>query len=212
MSRMPGKKVIGLTGTIGSGKSTALRIMSEYMPANDCDQITASLLKPQSAGYEALKEQDLLITDENGDLDRKKTAAKLFSDPEYKKKYEGILHPLILQAMNDWIAAQDKSCVVEVPLLFELGLQEDFDETWMISASQDSALKRTEENRNISRNEQLERRSFQMPDEKKAELADVLIFNDGTLSDLTCRLCELISERILPDPDARIKTDCGKAV
>lgn len=211
MSRMPEKKVIGLTGTIGSGKSTALRILSEYMPASDCDQITASLLEPRNPGYEALKEHGLLITDINGNLDRKKTAAKLFSDPEYKKKYEGILHPLILQAMNDWIDEQDTSCVVEVPLLFELGLQDDFDETWMISASPDSALKRTEKNRNISRNEQLERRSFQMPDEKKAELADVRILNDGTLADLKSRLCELFSERVLSDPDGTNKTDCRQA-
>lgn len=186
------KKVIGLTGTIGSGKSTVLQILSEWMPATDCDQITHQLLEPGNSGYAALKKAGLLISDENGRLDRKATAAKVFTDPEYKKQYESILHPLILQQMKDWASAQKTDCVIEVPLLFELGLQNLFDETWTVVTDEKTAIERTKNNRHISEEEQKRRRKHQLADEQKIALADRLIDNSGTLQDLRTALSDHI--------------------
>lgn len=185
---MSEKKVIGLTGTIGSGKSTALRILSEMIPATDCDMINRHLLEKGQKGYRELKKRGLLLALPDGSQDKTATAKKMFSDPVYKKEVEQILHPLILEEMKCWIQEQNETCVVEVPLLFELNLQDCFDSVWCITCSPETALSRTEKNRHLSREQQLARRKHQLEDEKKISLSDLVISNDGTMEELREKL------------------------
>lgn len=199
MSGMPETQIIGLTGTIGSGKSTVMQILSESMPTTDCDRINAMLLEPGQAGYRKLQEAGLLFTTvpaENPDqenrellpIDRRRMADAMFTDPEYKRKAEAILHPLILQKLEEWMQKQRDSgqpfAAAEVPLLFELNLQDQFDSVWCVTCSEKTALLRTSRQRKISEEEQKRRRAHQLNDEKKTAMSDVVIFNDGSLEDL----------------------------
>ncbi|OLU36190.1 dephospho-CoA kinase [Erysipelotrichaceae bacterium NYU-BL-E8] len=191
---MSDKKVIGLTGTMGSGKSTVRKLLSDRLAAIDCDELSARLLEPGNKGYESLKEAGMLYVDPNGFQDKQKTAELVFSNPKYKKQYERILHPLILEEMDEWANRQTEDCVIEVPLLFELNLQDRFDETWTVTASEPVALARTKQNRHIDIEQQLARRKHQMPDSLKIELADRVITNDGSLNDLKAQLDVLLEK------------------
>lgn len=167
---------------MGSGKSTLTRLAAAHMPVTDCDALNSRLLEKGQPGYQALKKAYPFLFDAAGLLDRKKMADVLFTDPEEKKKMEAILHPLIVSAMDAWIAAQPGFCAVEVPLLFELGLQDHFDETWCVTADQDTALARLEQGRNIAPAEALRRLKAQTPAGTKAQMADVVFDNSRDLA------------------------------
>lgn len=195
MSSLPEKKVIGITGTMGAGKSTATHILSKHIPVTDCDQINANLLLPGQDGYLALKKKGMLMIDEQGFLDKKATAARVFSDTEYKKEYEQILHPLILQKMEEWISSQTEICAVEVPLLFELGLENSFDEIWCISCSEQKAIQRLMDYRGFQKEEALARIAKQYSRTQKEENSDVVIMNDGTQLELEKKIEELLNKQ-----------------
>ena len=187
MSRVSDSQVrtIGLCGTMGSGKSTVLSILKDRIPAVDCDSINRDLLLPGHEGYNALKKAGLLMTREDGTADAAAMSRKMFSeDPAYKKQVEGILQNLILEKMKSWMKEQKGLCVVEVPLLFELNLQNLFDEIWCVTASEQTALKRLQEGRGISQETALARLRHQTPAESKIARSTRVITNDGTLEEL----------------------------
>lgn len=186
------KMTIGLTGSMGSGKSTLRRILSGVMPVTDADAINARLLEKGNAGWRALKEAGLLYAGPDGSVDKEAMAQAMFTDPVYRKKAQDLLHPLILQEMMRWMAEQPGICAAEVPLLFELGLQENFDQVWTVVCRDETALDRLERGRSIPRAEARRRLACQYPAEKKAALSDVVFHNDGTREELArqvnCRL------------------------
>lgn len=194
MSKLPGSEVIGITGTMGSGKSTATGILSRYIPTTDCDQLNARLLEKDQPGYLELKKQGLLYTDENLNIDKPKMAKAMFTDPEYKQKCESILHPLILQAMKDWIAEQKTTCAVEVPLLFELGLEKEFDEVWCISCSLPVALERLSAGRNIDPEEARRRLAAQLSPAEKEAKSQKVFYNNGTVEELESQLLQALEK------------------
>ena len=106
MFKLPKKKIIGITGTMGSGKSQVGKILSEQYSVLDCDKVNAELLLPNRKGFEELKERKLIKIDEDGYLDKKQLSFDMFQDKMIKKEVENILHPLIFQEMNAWIENQ----------------------------------------------------------------------------------------------------------
>lgn len=201
---------IGITGSMGSGKSSAGKILSRYIPFTDCDQINSRLLESGAAGWQKLKENGLLILDEQGQLDRAGMAAEMFSNPETRKTIEGILQPLILQEMEAWLARQDGLCAVEVPLLFECQLQDRFDQVWTVICDDQTALKRLEEGRGIAPEQAKARLALQYPPQKKAELSSAILYNDSTLENLEAQILVLLAKNGLdieahksPDPKSR---------
>lgn len=180
--------VIGITGTMGSGKSMAASILKDQIPTNDCDAINAGLQKPGQPGWKALEQAGLLFVDANGQLDKQKLADALFEDPKRRQKIESLLQPLIIEAMDAWIDQQQGVCAVEVPLLFECGLQDHFDQIWTVTCSPDTALKRLQSGRNIPKQEARRRLALQMAPGQKAELSDVVLANDSTPQDLKAQI------------------------
>ncbi|MCF0260236.1 MAG: dephospho-CoA kinase [Erysipelotrichaceae bacterium] len=195
MSSVSEKKVIGITGTMGAGKSTVSAILAEKMPVADCDKINAELLVPGREGYAALKEKGLLIADPQGMVDKKETARKIFSDPSFKKKYESVLHPLIVKKMDEWIEEQTGWCAMEVPLLFELGLQDKFDEIWCVSCKDETAVERLIKYRGFSCEEAAARIKNQLNREQKEKNSSHVLMNDATRQDLEKQIAKLLSER-----------------
>lgn len=187
MSPVSNKKVIGLTGSMGSGKSTAAAILREHMPVLDLDAVNRKLLEAGQPGSRALLALDWM-PEKNGEIDKAALSLSMFGDPEKKAQVEAILHPLLWKEMEHWCAMQEGTCAVEVPLLFETGSQDKFDEVWCVTASEPVALARLWQGRHIEEAEARRRLAKQMPAAQKARLSDVVITNDGGLDALRAQV------------------------
>ena len=168
--------VIGLTGGMLSGKSTALKIFERcgaYVLC--CDELVREI----SARPSVQKQIEKLL----GKSDKAFLVQKVFSNVQARKKLENLLHPLVLKEMKKRLKA-DKTClqVVEVPLLFEAGWEDYFDCTMAILASEKNLQKRLAA-RSVKKEDFLKRTSAQFPAEKKAALADICVLN---AADVAC--------------------------
>ena len=184
-------KSIAITGTIGSGKSACSQILREAgFQVFDCDKECHAYLSKEGLLYQRVI--DLLGSDilsEDGSIDRKKVAGLIFSDLQLKKKYEQMFH----DELKVQLKHQMNSCdlfIAEVPLLFETGFDELFDEVWLVACDEKTAVLRCTENRNMSEQEVFSRLKTQMSVELKKEKSDVLFENNGTLDDLRDQIME----------------------
>ena len=179
---------IGLTGGIASGKSTVSAMLAGLGAALvDADRIAREVVEP---GRPELIEiarvfgEDVL--NEDGSLNRKRLGQIVFADAERRKRLEHILHPsirrIMVQRMNELEQADPRRLVVvDVPLLFESGLQTMFQRTMLVYVPPEVQLKRLMERDNLTREQALERIAAQMPIDRKREMADIVIDNSGTM-------------------------------
>lgn len=189
---MSERKVIGLTGTIGSGKSKVLEYLSASIPVIDCDSINRQLLEKDHPGYRALQKAGLLKTKADGTIDRQAMADALFTDPSRRKHMESILHPLIIDALRNWIEEQSGLCAAEVPLLFECHLESLFDEVWTVTCSDAIALARLQAFRQIDGKEAKRRLALQMKPEEKIARSTRVICNNGTVEELCSAVAQAL--------------------
>lgn len=176
-------RVIGLTGSIGSGKSTVLSMVKDmHIPCIDSDAISHELMKKGNAGYiEIVRKFGNDILDENGEINRKKMAECIFSNPEKKEMLEAILHPCIQNEIKEFVKCHESEqvVVVEVPLLYEVGWVDYFTEIWSVVCNSDLLFERLEKFRGISKEDALARLKHQISQEEKEEKADVVLYNDS---------------------------------
>lgn len=186
MSNLSKKKVIALTGSIGSGKSQVSYYLKEKKyPVIDCDEINAKLLERGEDGYNELVKLPWIELDENQNINKIKMATNVFSDLEKKKLVESILHPLIFKKIDEWKEKQTSELIfVEVPILFEIQAESRFDEVWCVCCDLKTALYRLETYRNFTKEDALARIENQLDPLYKREHSDVVIENNGTLEDL----------------------------
>ena len=186
-------KSIAITGTIGSGKSACSQILREAgFQVFDCDSLCLAYLEINGLLYKRVV--DLLGTDIlflDGQIDRKKVAQLIFSDASLKKEYEQMFHTELKIQLKHLIEHQNLF-IAEVPLLFETGFDELFDEVWLIYCDEEIALKRCMENRQMKEEEVRARIKTQMCVELKKEKSDVLLENNGTLDDLKIQINEVL--------------------
>ncbi|MDD2523507.1 MAG: dephospho-CoA kinase [Endomicrobiaceae bacterium] len=180
--------IIGLTGSIGTGKSQSSKIFKELgCYIIDADKISSLLTTKGSKSLKDVVENfgtDILTS--QGYLNRKKLAQIIFNDKQAKRDLERILHPHIIKKINEIIAKKYKSVdiVVDAPLLFEVGLDRICDKIIVIYAKYHLQLKRLSKRDKISKNEAINRIALQMPIEDKMQMADITIDNSSTLSEL----------------------------
>jgi dephospho-CoA kinase len=178
---------VGLTGGIAAGKSEALRALERAGAATlSSDDVVRELLTTGDI-------RDALIDrfgDEvapGGEVDRSAVAEVVFSDPEKREWLEGLLWPRVGQRIADWreelehADPRPRAAVVEVPLLFESGMEAVFDRTIAVVADESLRSERAGD-RGHARVD--ERTSRQLSQEEKAQCADIVVRNDGTLDDL----------------------------
>lgn len=175
--------VIGLTGGMGSGKSTAARLFEKRgFRRIDCDEIAHDLLRGNEEvknGVEAAFGGG--VFDSNGDVDRAALGAIVFKSEDKLSELEAILHPRIRDAWLAKIAAEpDTRWVVEIPLLFEKNLQNRVDFTVCVFSDLSTQVKRLQL-KGIDRAQALARIEKQMPVSEKAEIADFVLLNEGSL-------------------------------
>lgn len=191
-------KVIGLTGGIACGKSTVGTILRKLgVKLIDADEIAHRIYLPGTPSYaEIVREFGSDILDADGPINRKRLGEIVFLSQTARSKLEGITHPVIVQEINDLInAAKFENCpllVVEVPLLFEAGLDGQFDYIWVISAHPDIQLKRLIKRNNLTPEEAAARLSAQLPLSDKEGKADVIIYNNSEINHLEDEIKQLL--------------------
>lgn len=166
-------RVIGLTGGIGSGKTTiANYFKSQGVPLYIADNEAKAILYTPAAIKEVQEAfGDDVMTD---DLpDRAKLAALVFNEPDKLQKLNSIIHPKVLEHFKEWLAAHSdaKFVIREAAILFESGRYKDCDKIILVTAPKEIRIKRVMERDNISREKVLERMNAQWDDEKKQRLA-----------------------------------------
>lgn len=196
MFKMSEKKVIAITGIIGSGKSTVSKLLKErgYVVI-DCDQGSRECIKKGSQGYyEMLDAFSELILDTEGNIDRKKVAELVFTDIEKRKQLEAIQHPLILKWVQEQCAAsEDALMFVEVPLLFECGWECYFDQSLVVVADENIVFERLKIARNMNDEDIKKRLNTQMKSELKMNKADYVMINNGSLVELNQQIDNLLN-------------------
>ncbi|MCL1809394.1 MAG: dephospho-CoA kinase [Clostridiales bacterium] len=197
-------KTIGLTGGIGSGKSTASAYLAEKGYAVlDADKIAREVAEPGSQALGRLASFfGSGILNPDGTLDRKKLAVEAFSDNDKKKRLDEIMHGAILGIMNDRVDGLAKSgydgiVFLDVPLLFETdkSLMPEMDEIWVIEASAEARLRRAAERDGVSRDHVKMIMDNQAGSEERRQGADIVIDNSGSIEELYGKLDELVNKR-----------------
>lgn len=185
-------KVIVLTGSIATGKSTASNyLISKGYPVIDLDLIARQVVEPGTPGLRALVDsfgQDILT--DQGQLNRPALGQLLFNDDQVKDQVNQILHPLIFQEMERQVEEERRKqspvVFLDVPLFFESNSQDRCkqDQVWVVAIPRDLQLQRLMDRNQLTLAEAEARIKSQMPVEDKIKLADVVIDNSKGLEDL----------------------------
>jgi dephospho-CoA kinase len=180
---------VGLTGSIGTGKSTVAKIFEKLGAyVIDADKVVHQLFENEDVKEEIVSTFGKSILDNQGKIDKKKLAQIIFTDKEKKKKLENILHPKVRQKIQEFIEdvyKKDKNAVVvaEIPLLIETGMYKNYDKVLVVYAPKDLQLKRLLE-KGFSEDEAKRRINSQMDIEEKLKYADIIIENTSSLKEL----------------------------
>ena len=188
--------IIGLTGGIGSGKSTVTKLFSSYgVPIIDADTIARRVTAP---GKPALREICALfgeeIVDDNGQLKRKQLRKIIFSDRQKREQLEAILHPLIQQRMLEQAAMESHRAayaILSIPLLLESGWQHLLDRILVIDVNERSQLQRTMQRDNIDKKTAQTIINTQINRQDRLLAADDIIDNEGSIDELQQQVQQL---------------------
>lgn len=185
---------IGLTGGIGSGKSTVCQLFADLgVPVIDTDRIAHAIVAP---GKEAL---GLLATafgpeilDGEGALDRAELRERVFRDEAMRERLEAILHPLIRKQLHSRLEALNAPYVIiAVPLLLEKGWQSEVDRILVVDAEETAQIERTMRRDGISRELVQRIMQAQVSRTERVEAAGDIIYNNGRKDALKARVDEL---------------------
>jgi dephospho-CoA kinase len=180
------EKCIGITGGIGAGKS----VVTEYLRTKglvviDADEVQREATRPGEIAMLQLAEEigdDIFL--ESGELNRPMLADLMFSDPDILFTVNLILHSDIRERINKKIAAEEGVVFLSVPLLFESGGRWNCHSVWLVTADEDMRLARAMARDGLGEADVRARMAAQMPEEEKRAMADVVIDNTGTISQL----------------------------
>lgn len=197
-------KIIGLTGGIASGKSTvSAELRKLNVPVFDADEVSRNAVAKGSRGLamvaEALGSEYLTA---EGELDRAKVSERVFRDKEALHTLEGIIHKIVWQAAEDFLAeSAGNGCpvaVLDVPLLIECGWHEKVDAVWLVAVSKEQQIERAMLRSGMTADEVKVRIAAQMSLEDKAKFAHVVIDNSGSLETTLAAVREQL-QKILGD-------------
>jgi len=189
--------IIGVTGNIGSGKSTVCRILARLgATIIDADELAHESYQPHSQAWQELINtfgKDILKANE--EIDRQKLGQIVFANPAALALLNQIVHPETYRMTRERIEIYRrqgaKAVVVEATLLIEAGWTDLVDKVWLVVAPEDVAIQRLTQHKGISEAQILTRLEVQMPAEEKMKYADEVIYNDGSLNQLEAKVTEL---------------------
>lgn len=181
--------VIGLTGGIGSGKSSVARWLAQHdIPVLDADRTVHDLLARDPKTIQAVSDVwGMEVVASNGEINRRVLGRKVFTDSAARQHLEKILHPRVAEHMKEQQAFLEregrKICVWDVPLLFEAGFDRWVDEVWVVWVPRAVQLERVMSRDKMTRNEVELRIQAQLPLENKVGQAQIIIDNSGSWED-----------------------------
>lgn len=192
--------IIGLTGSIATGKSTVANMIKEMnIPVIDADKVAREVVEPGEKAYEQIVEYfgtEILFPD--GTLNRKKLGTIVFQDEEKRNVLNSIVHPVIRERMDqqkeEYLAKGYNTVVLDIPLLFEGNRQDEFDKVLLVAVTEETQLKRLLERDKMGKEDALNRIRSQMPIKDKIPLADAVIYNDGTIEETKTQLIAILKK------------------
>lgn len=185
---------VGLTGGIGSGKSTISNIFRDLnVPVIDADEIARMIVKPGQPGLAAILDKfGHKILTPSGELDRKELRRRIFSDPEKKRMLESLLHPLIYQEIQDSISGINSPyCVVVVPLLLETEGEKYVDRILVVDCDEEDQITHALARDSTSRDDIIKIMQTQISREDRLARADDRIYNNHDLNHLKNQVTDL---------------------
>jgi dephospho-CoA kinase len=182
---------IGLTGGIGSGKSTVSKMLAELSaPILDADKIAHTTYAPGGSAYEevvAAFSDKILAAD--GSVDRTKLGPIVFADPEQLKRLTSIVWPRTFDRIRELVAelrqkGETRPIVVEAAILIEANWQSMCDEIWLVRASKARVIERIERDRGMKPEQTEARIRAQLSDDERVKHANLVIENENSLNEL----------------------------
>lgn len=201
--------VVGLTGSICSGKSTVAQMFKKRgAVVIDADAIAHELQEPGQPPYRAIvKAFGKEILKEDGRIDRSKLGSIIFTDPAKRGQLEAIMHPAIMRESEERIKQAEKEgakiCLVDAALLIEVGAYGRFQKVIVVAASEDIQLGRLLQRSHLDREEALRRIRAQKPLEEKVHYAHYTIDNSGSLEE-TERQVERIFKELVTEAEKKL--------
>ena len=190
-------KVIGLTGGIGSGKSTVSQYLAELgAKIIDGDKVGHEAFKPNTeAWHDVVATFGRQILTSSGEIDRKKLGEMVFNDPESLLQLNKIMHPRMIDMIEAQIEEYRQQgidvVVLEAAVLIEANWTSHVDEVWVTVTPEPAVLKRLKEQRGLEEEQTLARIRSQLSQEERMKHADVVINNDGDLNEVKAKVREL---------------------
>ncbi|HUE96476.1 MAG TPA: dephospho-CoA kinase [Longimicrobiaceae bacterium] len=184
---------VALTGNIASGKSTVAEVWREHgARVIDADDLARRAVAPGTPALQRIVEEwGPGIVLPSGELDRAAMRDVVFRDPEERRKLEDLVHPevnrLRIQQIDLAMAGGLPLIVADIPLLFEAGLEKEFDVIVLVDAPEEVRLQRLMEDRGLAREQAQRMLAAQWPAERKRPGARFVIENRGTLAELRVR-------------------------
>jgi dephospho-CoA kinase len=201
--------LVGLTGGIGSGKTTVARMLeARGAVVFDADLLARDAIAPGTPGHDAVVERfGPHVLAPGGDIDREALASIVFVDAAARRDLEAIVHPEVRRLFAEALEAYrdtDEVVVFSAPLLVETGMHTAFEVLVVVSAPVQAQVDRLLRDRGMSEAAIRSRIQAQMPLEDKAAVADILIDNEGTLEELEGQV-----DRVWADLRARAAARVG---
>lgn len=202
--------LVGLTGGIGSGKSTVARMLEERGAiVFDADVLARQAVEPGTPGHDAvIRRFGADVLGPGGEVDREALASVVFADPAARRDLEAIVHPEVRRLFAEGCErhrGSDRVVVLSAPLLVETGMHTAFDVLVVVSATVRTQIDRLLRDRAMSEREVRARIAAQAPLEDKAAVADVIVDNEGTLEELEGQV-----DRLWADLEARAAGSIGR--
>ncbi|WP_107839797.1 dephospho-CoA kinase [Metasolibacillus meyeri] len=192
--------IIGLTGSIASGKSTVAQMLQSYqLPIVDADLVARQVVEPGSETLQQIAQafgQDVIKAD--GTMDREKVGSIIFHEPAQRKVLNDIIHPAIraemLRQRDEFVQGGAAHVVMDIPLLFESKLQHFVDKILVVSVTEEIQLARLMERNQLPEDEARARIASQLPMSVKEQGADAVIYNNTTKESTAQQLEKILQQ------------------
>ncbi|QBP40685.1 dephospho-CoA kinase [Paenisporosarcina antarctica] len=192
--------IIGLTGSIASGKSTISAMLKEKgFPIIDADLVARQVVEPGTANLQEIERVfGHVVMNEDGTLNRDSLGQLIFHDPAKRKQLNDLMHPAIrneMLRMRDKLFEQgQKTIIMDIPLLFESRLQHFVDKILVVSVTEEMQLHRLMKRNSLSKEEAETRIQSQLPISEKEKGADAVIYNNGSIDQSKVQLESILVE------------------
>lgn len=192
--------IIGLTGSIASGKSTISAMLKEKgYPIIDADLVARVVVEP---GTVTLSDIECIfgkeVMNEDGTLNREALGQLIFHDPAKRKQLNDLMHPAIraemLRQRDELFESGEETLIMDIPLLFESRLQHFVDKILVVSVKEETQLQRLMQRNSLSEEEAKARIQSQLPLSEKEKGADAVIYNNGSIEQSKVQLERILAE------------------